>query len=224
MEIPGLFSPGAISGSAGDSAASLADDFDTFLQLLTTQLQHQDPLDPMDSNQFVEQLVSFTEVEQSIETNQSLEELIALQSSNQAVAALGLMGETVEVQSDSGMLTNDGTTFTYTLPSSAASTQLLIANESGQTVHLATGNNAAGKHVFAWDGTDTTGVPLPNGVYRFTVAARDSQNEIIETSTGVIGIVDGVESSDSGVQLSINGLLKPVDKVVSVVSPPSQTN
>ena len=78
------------------AGAKLAENFDTFLQLLTTQLQHQDPLSPMESNEFVAQLVQFSEVEQAIASNKSLEKLIDLQNTNQATAAIGYIGQTVE--------------------------------------------------------------------------------------------------------------------------------
>ena len=81
----------AQTGAVSDRK-TIAGNFDAFLLLLTTQLQNQNPLDPLDTNQFTQQLVQFAQVEQQINMNQSLSSLIALQSATQASAALGFLG------------------------------------------------------------------------------------------------------------------------------------
>ncbi|HZZ11369.1 MAG TPA: flagellar hook capping FlgD N-terminal domain-containing protein, partial [Paraburkholderia sp.] len=85
------------AAGAGQSTASqqLAGNFDTFLTLLTTQLQNQDPLSPMDSTQFTQQLVAFSGVEQQINTNNNLQSLIALNQSQQAASAVSYIGHSV---------------------------------------------------------------------------------------------------------------------------------
>src|SRR5438132_211559 len=84
---------------------TIAGNFNTFLQLLTTQLKNQNPLDPLDTNQFTQQLVQFAQVEQQINMNQSLSALIALQTATQASAAMGFLGSTVVVNGDTSALT-----------------------------------------------------------------------------------------------------------------------
>ena len=117
-------STGTTSTAATDGAR-LADDFDNFLTLLTTQLQHQDPMEPMDSNEFVNQLVSFTQVEQAIKSNKQLESLLSMQTASQAMGALNYMGRTVEATGDTGPLANGQAEFTYDLPSVAKKTTLI---------------------------------------------------------------------------------------------------
>ena len=107
MEIPAIGTAAAASSVTNQSEQSLADSFDTFLTLLTTQLRYQDPLEPMESAEFTNQLVQFTQVEQSISTNKQLEQLIGMQGANQAVAAKRLGREAVHVKFI-GVFGNDG--------------------------------------------------------------------------------------------------------------------
>ncbi len=108
MEINGVAFKDPTSSSGTSAAAStLADTFDTFLALLTTQLKNQDPLDPMKSAEFTSQLVQFAGVEQSINTNKRLDKLVQLQTSSQLNSAVSFIGKTVEVVSDL-LLLKDG--------------------------------------------------------------------------------------------------------------------
>src|SRR5579863_6146055 len=98
INLPSLGASSATSGSSssGTSALSFTSNFNTFLTLLTTQLQNQDPLSPMDTNTFTQQLVSFSEVEQQINTNNNLQSLIQLQTANEGISALPLVGQTID--------------------------------------------------------------------------------------------------------------------------------
>src|SRR5665213_1167428 len=98
ITLPSLGASSATSGassSGSSSALSFTSNFNTFLTLLTTQLQNQDPLSPMDTNTFTQQLVSFSEVEQQIDTNNNLQNLIQLQTANEAISALPLIGDQI---------------------------------------------------------------------------------------------------------------------------------
>src|SRR3954447_371597 len=88
---------GTSNTSLTGSAATIAGNFDTFLQLLTTQLKNQNPLDPLDTNQFTQQLVQFAQVEQQMNMNTSLGTLISLEKATQTTAALSFLGSTVVV-------------------------------------------------------------------------------------------------------------------------------
>src|SRR5689334_16773248 len=99
------------SSSGGASLSSTADqtiagNFQTFLTLLTTQLQNQNPLDPLDTNQFTQQLVQFASVEQQIKMNTQLQSLVSLQQTAQNSQALGFVGKTVTVKGATAPLTN----------------------------------------------------------------------------------------------------------------------
>ena len=210
-------------GAAGSSAtgaaadqAGLAKTFDDFLKLLTTQLKYQNPLEPMDSNEFVAQLVQFTEVEQSINSNKKLEQLLELQSANQSVMAIGFIGRTIEAVGDTAPLGANGIEFTYTLDGLAESSLLVVLDANNQVVTSAAGDTAPGKHGFAWDGLDGAGNQVSDGTYRLAVAARDANNEKLGVTIGVVSRVTGVETGASGLLLTLGAVKVPIDKGVSI--------
>src|SRR5882724_12406573 len=102
--------------AAPTSTTGLGTDFKTFLTLLTTQLKNQSPLSPLDTNQMTQQLVSFSQVEQAINTNDKLSSLLALQQADQSVTALPLVGHIVEYSDNQAALLNGTAEFAYNLP------------------------------------------------------------------------------------------------------------
>ena len=218
METSALIS--ASTSAAATSKARLATDFDQFLKLLTAQLQNQDPLDPLNSNEFVQQLVSFTGVEQAIATNANLENLIALNKASQAAMAVGYLGTTIQAEGNKITLADGEARFLYTLPESAASTGILIANDSGETVFVGQGNTTAGEHGFVWDGRDANGNLLPDGTYKITVSGFTSDESLMSIPTIIGGRVTGVETVDGSILLTVNGISVPIEKILSVVESP----
>src|SRR5215831_129409 len=123
---------GSVGSAANSTAASqLAGNFDEFLQLLTTQLQHQDPTSPLDPNQFTQELVQFASVEQQINTNTSLKTMISLQQTQQAASALTFLGTTVAVAGNTAQLANGQATWSYSV-TQPATANISITNSSGQ--------------------------------------------------------------------------------------------
>lgn len=210
---------GATAASATEAAvdkASLAGTFDDFLKLLITQLRYQDPLEPMDSNEFVSQLTQFTQVEQSIKSNKRLEQLLDLQSTNQSVMAIGFIGRTIEAAGDTAPLGDTGIEFTYTLEGLATSSLLVVTDANGQVVASTAGETAPGKHSFVWDGLDRAGSQVPAGNYRIAVAARDANDDQLGVTTGVVSRVRGVENGADGLMLSLGTVKIPIGKVVAI--------
>src|SRR6202035_5510495 len=100
-------SSSSTSNSTGIDAQTIAGNFNTFLQLLTTQLQNQNPLDPLDTNQFTSQLVQFAGVEQQLKMNDQLTSLVSLQQTAQTTAALSFVGKTVGINGSTAQLANN---------------------------------------------------------------------------------------------------------------------
>lgn len=198
------------------SAATLADTFDNFLLLLTTQLQNQDPLSPLDTNQFTEQLVQFAGVEQSISTNQKLDQLIGLQGSNQLTAALDYIGKSVAVEGPGINLENGAATLTYELAGPAEQVAITIRDAGGRPVKVLTASGATGSQRVAWDGTNSAGDALPDGLYDFTVTALNSRGDTVPFRQGSIGRVSGLELVEGEVILSLGALQVPLDRVTAV--------
>src|SRR3954469_14013120 len=95
--VSGTSTNASTTNTSSTAAAGIADNFQTFLTLLTTQLQNQNPLDPLDTNQFTQQLVQFAGVEQQLRQNDQLKTLIAIEKSSQSTQALVYVGNTVAV-------------------------------------------------------------------------------------------------------------------------------
>ncbi len=217
MEFNGVAFKDPESGGGTSAASStLADTFDTFLMLLTTQLKNQDPLDPMKSEQFTTQLVQFAGVEQSINTNKKLEQLIELQTSSQLNSAVSYIGKIVEVVADELMLDNGATKISYGLESNAATTVISIVDLNGNAVRVINGEISAGRHEFAWDGRNDKGDQVPDGVYGFSVVSVDRDDETVESVAASLGRVTGVEIVDDALMLNIGEMGVPFDSLFAV--------
>lgn len=217
MEISALTGDTSLATKSG---ARLAKDFDQFLTLLTAQLQHQDPLDPLNSNEFVQQLVSFTGVEQAIATNANLENLIAQNRAGQVASAVSYLGTTIEAKGDQIVLAGGEARFIYTLSENTASTSIVIANQSGETVFAGQGNTTAGEHGFVWDGRDANGNLQPEGLYKVTVSAFASDDKLLSLQTIIGGRVTRVETDEAGIHLTVNGIKVFLEDVLSVEESP----
>jgi flagellar basal-body rod modification protein FlgD len=203
----------AVAPTSTDTAATsgsrtrLAENFDTFLTLLTTQLKNQDPLAPMDSNAFTQQMVQMTGVEQQLLTNDLLTKLVGNSSSGIATA-VALIGKEVRAVSDDAALTADGAKWIYKLDSAADDLKVEVLDAKGNPVYVtapAAADKTAGDHAFTWDGKDKNGHRLPNGTYTLKVTAKDSLSKPIVATTYVQGVVSGVEQADGDTLLTING-------------------
>lgn len=211
--------PGTGGGDAAAARDELGETFDNFLTLLTTQLQYQDPLSPMDSNQFTEQLVHFTNVEQSIAQTEKLEELLALSGFNQTAQAVGFIGKQVEVEDSFIELAGGGGTMEYELADNAARTRISIVDENGTLVRSLEGQTEAGRHTLSWDGRDGAGQQQPDGVYSVYVTAVDRDNATVEVAPLSYATVKGVRSEDGKTWLEANGAEIALDDVRAIRSP-----
>ena len=176
---------------------SFTDNFNTFLTLLTTQLKNQDPLKPMDSTEFTNQLVQFSEVEQSINANKHLQQLVTMQSTNQAVAALNYIGNKIEATGTDLPLVNGSAQMTYTLPENATSATIVITNKAGRMVRTIAADTTSGKHTVTWDGKANDGTTVPDGTYTIAVSAQNADKKTLDVPTGVVGTVTGTGSGFS---------------------------
>jgi flagellar basal-body rod modification protein FlgD len=208
--------PSAAAPAATQSTTGFGDNFSTFLKLLTTQLQNQDPMSPLDTNQFTQQLVSFAQVEQAINTNTKLASLVSLGQTNQAVAALPLVGRTVEYDSQQATLTSEGAKYSYTLPADGASTVLTISTTDGKVVWRGLGERTAGRHEFVWDGKNQNGASVPPGIYQLDVSSTKSDETNQTATITAFGKVDGIESKDNQTFLSIGSQKIATAKMLAV--------
>ncbi len=211
------------STKSSSSKAQLQEDLNRFLNLLITQLKNQDPLDPLDANEFTSQLVQFASVEQQIYQNANLEKLLALQQTSQISSMVDFIGHTVEATGKQVPLKNNNAEFTYNLDTNSAETIINIKDASGITVYTGDGETAAGKHTFAWDGLAFGTMPQPDGIYTVTVTAFDPLRNLQDVAQTVFGRVTGSGAEDGEVSLFLGDIKVPMDDVLSVKETKEQT-
>ncbi|WP_286830791.1 MULTISPECIES: flagellar hook assembly protein FlgD [Kordiimonas] len=197
VDLTGITSATGTGTTRGDnSATKLADDFDDFLTLLTTQLQNQDPTDPMDSNEFTNQLVQFSSVEQQIQTNQNLESLQSLLEMNNIASAATFLGSDALIMGNKG--DHDGSSgITWQYQNTAATEDLTVQvrNETGTLVYSEAGSTSLGLHTFDWAGIDTAGNPVAPGEYTLNISATNADGAALSPPIAVRDTITAVDTS-----------------------------
>jgi flagellar basal-body rod modification protein FlgD len=216
LDLEALGLPTLQNNVSGVSAKKLSEDFDTFLTLLTSQLENQDPLEPLSSEQFTQQLVQFSQVEQQIATNEQLESMVSLSLAAQHGALVDYIGKSVEGVSDRARLQDGEATWQFDVAGEPERLSVLILNEQNRAVRATQISGEAGLNSFTWDGRDDSGNPMPDGVYRLSIAASDGDGGELPVTVRALGPVDGVEVVNGVAQLSVNGAVLPLVDVTSV--------
>jgi len=207
------------TSNTSSSNTTIANNFQTFLTLLTTQLQNQNPLDPLDTNQFTAQLVQFAGVEQQLRQNDQLATLVSLEKSAQSTQALGYVGYTVSV--DGSKAPYDGTNsaaWTLNAPNDTTAA-ITITNSAGQTVFSGNYPVTKGKANFTWDGKGNDGTQYPAGYYTINASGKDSAGNNVAIPSQVQGVVDSVDLPASPPLLSVGGQTYTTDQIKRVVRP-----
>lgn len=194
------------TGNTGTNSASqtLSADMNTFLTLLTTQLRYQDPLDPMDTAEFTNQLVQYSSVEQAIQTNTKLDTLLSMNIANLGAQAVSYIGKVAQVLGDVMPVENGKGKATYTLDKNVESVIVTVKDMNGKVVYSEQGKITAGTHDFTWDGKDSNGNQLEDGAYQIEVTAKVGSGETpANVMTTVFGRVSGVASDSNGVYVGL---------------------
>jgi len=214
----------ALNSSSSDSTSSLtglADQYDQFLTLLTTQLQNQDPLNPMDNKDMVNQLVNFASVEQQIKSNDNLESLIGLLNASADAAAVSYIGKDVQVEGD--ITHYDGQnpiTFGYEPSEGTEELSIKVYSDSGALVREFDGITSAQRHEVTWDGTDQDGNPVDPGLYYFAVKATDADDNTVSSTNDITGRVTGAGfDADGEPTLKLGEAEYRLSEVMSVYEP-----
>ncbi|MBL8542833.1 MAG: flagellar hook assembly protein FlgD [Hyphomonadaceae bacterium] len=218
MTVTSVTDPTAAQSQATGDRTRLSDNYDTFLVLLTSQLQNQDPLAPMDSTQFTQQLVQFSQVEQQIRTNEQLEGLVTQYQAASAGAALSYLGKDAIIQSNTTTLAGGQANWAYRLPTSATSLTINVKDSSGRTVYTTdTAVRSAGEHLFTWDGKTSAGASAPNGVYTIEVKPTGADGNAMTPTVTVRETIMGVDfSGTSPVVITPSGT-RGLDTIRSVL-------
>lgn len=190
-------------GKLDSALTGLGANFDNFLTLLTTQMQNQDPLEPMDNSQLTSQLVDFASVEQSITTNQQLEQLVSLQQTSLVGTAISYIGRTIETTGNEFELRNGQGEIVFELADEAEQVTIQILGKSGQVAAELSGKGESGINAVQWDGTDKYGNKVADGVFSYRVTALDDAGDPVTVTRRKTGVVEGVDFEDGEAVLTL---------------------
>ena len=193
-----------VSTTTNSASQTLSADMNTFLTLLTTQLKHQDPLDPMDTAEFTNQLVQYSSVEQAIQTNEKLDSLLSMNIQNLGAQAVSYIGKVAQVLGDVMPLQDGQAKAAYTLDKDVQSVTIIVKDLNGNVVYSEEGEVTAGTHEFDWDGKTAGGQQLEDGAYQIVVSAKVANGETsANVTTTIFGKVTGVASDSDGVYIGL---------------------
>lgn len=192
------------TNSTSSSSQQLSADMNTFLTLLTTQLKYQDPMDPMDTAEFTNQLVQYSAVEQSIQMNEKLDTLLSLNIANLGAQAVSYIGKTAQVLGDVMPLDGGKAKAAYTLDKDVLSATITVKDMNGKIVYTEKGDTSSGTHEFTWDGKDSNGIQLEDGAYQIVVTTNVATGETAASvTTTVFGKVTGVANDANNVYIGL---------------------
>lgn len=220
MSVSGVSNSTGTSGNSTTQKSALgdlSDNYETFLTLLTSQLQNQDPLQPTDTAEFTKQLVQYSQVEQSIKTNQKLDDVISAINNGQPNQALGYIGKTVEIQSN-GIALQDGKahlTVSTDKPAADAVFEIIDA-KTGKVVRSMALSKFAGTQDVNWDGLDDSGNQLPDGTYKGVAKITGSDGKEVSAQVMSFGRVTGVDLTAGEPYLMLGTLPITMTNVLSI--------
>jgi flagellar basal-body rod modification protein FlgD len=189
-------------GNAG-STNSVTATQDRFLKLLVTQMQNQDPLNPMDNSQVTSQMAQLSTVSGIDQLNTTLQALSSSMTTSQTLQAASMIGHGVLTPGNKVDLANGTAIGGVNLSQSASNVQVNIQDQSGKTIRtLHLGAMPAGVQGWQWDGMNDAGVAVPTGSYTFTIAATQGGSNVPATAL-TYGVVNGVTPGTSGASLNI---------------------
>lgn len=218
------------SGNAKATGSQQSLGKDDFLQLLVTKMQNQDPLSPMEDEDFIAQLAQFSSLEQmnniadGIATSNQWD-LLQMQSLNNALAS-GLIGKEIKAEY-SGVYIEDGksATVSFTMPEGASQVELTIKDVSGNIVATVSKFNVgSGVNSIVWDATDARGNRVDDGFYTVEAKATRATGTTFSPSLSLVGKVDTVVYRDGNAYVSVNGVDIPLGDIAAVGEPGSLGN
>ncbi len=225
MAVDSINGAATTSGVSNLSRSTIADNFDTFLSILTTQLKNQNPLDPLDTNQFTQQLVQFTGVEQQLKTNDFLEALLMNTQNGFRADAVSYIGKTVTASGKTAELKDGGAYWAYNAEANVANAVVTIKDAAGNTVYTENGSLNAGPGSFLWDGMGSDGSKKPDGIYTIEIKGTNLSGQTVSVSTSSVGVVTAVDFSGDEPMLTVGKNKVALSDVtdVRIVTPSTDT-
>lgn len=217
-----------VSGGASkrDEKNSKNLDQTDFLTLLVAQLKNQDPMNPMDNADFTAQMAQFSSLEQLMTVNKNLEILTTSANATNSAQAMALIGKEVKAEGENIHVKNGiGSDISFELPESASRVLISIEDENGNVFRtIEQTSMGAGAHQIAWDGKGQYGAPLPDGLYTYSVSAKDSDGTVMAVETFTRGIVDTISFENGIGYIHIGELKYMLSEVLEVAEPKTVTD
>jgi len=205
----------AASSGTTSASQSLSSNYELFLSLLTTQIQNQDPLDPLDSAEYTNQLVQYSSVEQSIQSNQHLAKMVEAMQAGQASSYVNYIGSEITASGGTATLSNGKASWSFDAAKDATGS-IDIKDSAGNTVYSKEVSVSAGSNSFDWDGRNNSGGTAPDGTYTISFNLKDGSGSKVNPSAEIKGVVDGLDLSTDNPVLKIGDLTVPVSAVRTV--------
>lgn len=208
----------ALSGALGQASMGK----DEFLKLLVQQLKNQDPLSPMESQDFAAQLAQFSSLEQLTNMSGMMEEsmnidLMLTQAINNTMAT-SFIGKEVSAIGDSISLSEgEPVDLSFKLSDQAETVTVKVKDMAGNVIkEMEMGALSSGKHTIEWDGTNRNGESVPDGKYTFEVEALDSNEELVTAQTMIMGLITGIQYDKGGAVFIVDGNEIPFNQVLEI--------
>ncbi|HHL39193.1 MAG TPA: hypothetical protein ENJ37_01665 [Deltaproteobacteria bacterium] len=203
---PQASAQGAGGSPAGGSLTTQAMGKDAFLKLLVTQLEHQDPLDPMDNTDFVAQLAQFSSLEGITNLGTSMDRVAGKITSMSNLFSSNLVGRKVTAAGNAFTYSGSPVTLAYSLSGGATKVNVTVHDASGAVIRTLKGSGGpSGDYTVTWDGRDLSGMTVKPGTYTFNVTASDGAGSPVAATTYVTDTVTKVALTGSAPQLVLGG-------------------
>ena len=206
----------ASSSATATASTKIAGDFNTFLKMLTTQLQNQDPTNAMDPTEMTNQLVSFAQVEQQISMNSNLNALISLQQAQSLTTSADLVGRKVELSGSTLPLQDGAAQLRLPVAGTATAAQVQVVDNNGTVLRSQVVQLGKSATTWTWDGKTDAGTRLPDGAYTYSVSGRGPAGAALPLSATVLGTTTGVQRHNNTLNLMFGPTALGMEQVVSV--------
>ncbi|PYE84367.1 flagellar hook assembly protein FlgD [Pseudoroseicyclus aestuarii] len=204
---------------ASAAKSQISADYESFLTLLTAQIQNQNPLEPMDSTTFVSQLAQLSQVEQAVQTNTNLEEIASQLAQAGALSGVQMLGREVSTATEALVLEDGTATYDYRLAAPAAQVTARILSSDGTLLRELTdlATSAEDRHRIEWDGLDSEGLPVVGSGFTIKIDALDADGAAVGYAGFASGTVTGLTFAE-GVPVLVlgDGTKIPASRVETV--------
>lgn len=222
--LTGLNSSSAVSSSTSSSSSAASSlDKDDFLKLLVAQLEHQDPLNPLDDKEFIAQLAQFSSLEQMNNISSGIDTLNKTVSNQDSLSAANYIGKDVVASGDSIRKVSDSsiTPIYFSLDEAVSSLTVSVYDKNKNLVKTENlGSMKAGDFTYTWDGLDYKESKADKGEYSVYFAAKDASGDAVLVDTEVQGTITGISKSDGETYFTLkDGRKVSFDEISSITTP-----